>query len=80
MTAVAIAVGRPAADKAWPWPEPRLSYANAAAARGAARGGRRAGRRPHWSRTASVCSAGCSTGRPADGHLSVVPAGRAWTG
>ena len=29
MTAVAIAVGRPATDKAWPWPEPRLSYANA---------------------------------------------------
>ena len=29
MTAVAIAVGRPAVDKAWPWPEPRLSYANA---------------------------------------------------
>jgi hypothetical protein len=29
MTAVAIAVGRPGADKAWPWPEPRLSYANA---------------------------------------------------
>jgi hypothetical protein len=30
MTAVAIAVGRPVADTAWPWPEPRLSYANAA--------------------------------------------------
>ncbi|MDT0347964.1 hypothetical protein [Pseudonocardia charpentierae] len=30
MTAVAIAVGRPAADEAWPWPQPRLTYANAA--------------------------------------------------
>jgi hypothetical protein len=30
MTAVAIAVGRRGADTAWPWPEPRLSYANAA--------------------------------------------------
>ena len=29
MTAVAIAIGRPAVDKAWRWPEPRLSYANA---------------------------------------------------
>lgn len=29
MTAVAIAVGRPATDEAWPWPEPRMSYANA---------------------------------------------------
>jgi hypothetical protein len=29
MTAVAIAVGRPSGDRAWPWPEPRLSYANA---------------------------------------------------
>jgi hypothetical protein len=28
-TAAAIAVGGPTADKAWPWPEPRLSYANA---------------------------------------------------
>jgi hypothetical protein len=30
MTAVAIAVGRPAVDEAWRWPERRLSYANAA--------------------------------------------------
>jgi hypothetical protein len=30
MTAAAIAVGRPAVDEAWRWPEPRLSYANAA--------------------------------------------------
>jgi hypothetical protein len=29
MTAAAIVVGRPTADKAWRWPEPRLSYANA---------------------------------------------------
>ena len=27
-----IAIGNPAADAAWPWPEPRLSYANAAIA------------------------------------------------
>jgi hypothetical protein len=26
----AAAIGRPTLDKAWPWPEPRLSYANAA--------------------------------------------------
>ncbi len=29
ITAAAAAVGRPTLDKAWPWPEPRLSYANA---------------------------------------------------
>jgi hypothetical protein len=28
--AAAAAIGRPTLDKAWPWPEPRLSYANAA--------------------------------------------------
>jgi hypothetical protein len=28
--AAAAVIGRPALDKAWPWPEPRLSYANAA--------------------------------------------------
>ncbi|HEY0812009.1 MAG TPA: hypothetical protein VGE11_01910 [Pseudonocardia sp.] len=28
--AAAAVIGRPTLDKAWPWPEPRLSYANAA--------------------------------------------------
>ena len=28
--AAAALIGRPTLDKAWPWPEPRLSYANAA--------------------------------------------------
>ena len=28
-TAAAATIGRPALDKAWPWPDPRLSYANA---------------------------------------------------
>ena len=30
IAAAAVAIGRPAVEKAWPWPEPRLSYANAA--------------------------------------------------
>jgi hypothetical protein len=30
LAAAATAVGRPAADRSWPWPEARLSYANAA--------------------------------------------------
>ncbi len=30
MIAAAAVIGRPTLDKAWPWPEPRLSYANAA--------------------------------------------------
>jgi hypothetical protein len=29
LVAAASVIGRPAPDKAWPWPEPRLSYANA---------------------------------------------------
>jgi hypothetical protein len=29
LAAAAATIGRPALDKAWPWPEPRLSYANA---------------------------------------------------
>ena len=29
LTAAAVAVGGPTSDKAWRWPEPRLSYANA---------------------------------------------------
>ena len=29
VTAAARVIGRPALDKVWPWPEPRLSYANA---------------------------------------------------
>jgi hypothetical protein len=30
ITAAAMSIGRPGPDRAWPWPEPRLSYANAA--------------------------------------------------
>jgi len=29
ITAAAVAIGRPVLDRTWPWPEPRLSYANA---------------------------------------------------
>jgi hypothetical protein len=74
MTAVAIAVGRPAPDKAWPWPEPRLSYANAALPEALLAAG------------AELDSPGLVAdglgllgwlldGQTRDGHLSVVPAG-----
>ena len=67
MTAVAIAVGRPAADEAWRWPEPRLSYANAALPEAllAAAGARTVS--PHSSRTASACWVGYSTSSHATG-------------
>lgn len=39
-----VAVGRPSADAEWPWPEPRLSYANAALPEALIAGGHALGR------------------------------------
>ena len=74
MPAVAVVVGEPASDKAWRWPEPRMSYANAALpeallAVGAALG------------SPSIVADGLRLlgwlleVQTRDGHLSVVPAG-----
>ena len=74
MTAAAIAVGRPAADKAWPWPEPRLSYANAVLPEALLAAGAALD-------SPSLVAEGLGLlswlldGQTRDGHLSVVPAG-----
>jgi hypothetical protein len=74
ITAAAATIGRPALDTPWPWPEPRLSYANAVLpdallAAGAAL------------RAPSLVADGLGLlgwlldGQTRDGHLSVVPVG-----
>jgi hypothetical protein len=74
MVAAAVAVGEPSSDKAWRWPEPRMSYANAALpdallAAGAALN------------SPSIVADGLRLlgwlleAQTRDGHLSVVPAG-----
>jgi hypothetical protein len=74
MTPVAIAIGRPAPDKAWRWPEPRLSYANAALpdallAAGAALDS------PSLVADGLRLLGWLLDAQTRDGHLSVVPAG-----
>jgi hypothetical protein len=74
LAAAAAAVGEPTSDKAWRWPEPRMSYANAALpdallAAGAAL------------KSPSIVADGLRLlgwlleAQTRDGHLSVVPAG-----
>jgi hypothetical protein len=74
LRAVPDVIGRPAADPSWPWPEPRLSYANAALAEALIIVGQHAGdgralddglRMLAWLMDSE-------TGR---GHLSVTPVG-----
>ncbi len=67
-------IGKPPGDAAWPWPAPRLSYANAAIAEAVIGAGWKLGR-------ARVLRSGLRmlewllTVETRDGHLSVVPAG-----
>jgi hypothetical protein len=69
-------IGEPPGDAAWPWPAPRLSYANAAIAEAVIGAGWKLGR-------ARVLRSGLRmlewllTVETRDGHLSVVPA-RGW--
>jgi hypothetical protein len=74
MTAAAIAIGRPALHTPWPWPEPRLSYANAALpdallAAGAALDA------PSLVADGLGLLGWLLDGQTRDGHLSVVPVG-----
>jgi hypothetical protein len=71
--AVAV-IGEPAADRGWPWPDPRLSYANGAVAEAVIVAGWKLGdgkalrdglRMLEW----------LLAGETRNGHLSVVPAG-----
>ena len=74
LTSAAAVIGEPSANAAWPWPLPRLSYANAALAEAVIVAGSQLGddsmlrnglRMLEWLLE-------CET---RDGHLSVVPAG-----
>jgi hypothetical protein len=67
-------IGAPPADAAWPWPAPRLSYANAAIAEAVIVAGWKLGRDPTL-RAGLRMLAWLLAGDTRDGHLSVVPAG-----
>jgi hypothetical protein len=67
-------IGAPTADAAWPWPAPRLSYANAAIAEAVIAAGDKLGR-DHLLRNGLRMLAWLLAGETRNGHLSVVPAG-----
>ena len=69
-------IGEPAADAAWPWPAPRLSYANAAIAEAVIVAGHKLGR-DHLMRNGLRMLGWLLAGETRKGHLSVVPA-RGW--
>jgi hypothetical protein len=67
-------IGEPSADLAWPWPAPRLSYANAAIAEAVIVAGWKLGR-DRVLRNGLRMLKWLLTVETRDGHLSVVPAG-----
>jgi hypothetical protein len=67
-------IGEPAADPAWPWPAPRLSYANAAIAEAVIAAGHELGR-DHLLRDGLRMLSWLLASETRNGHLSVVPAG-----
>ena len=67
-------IGEPPADTAWPWPAPRLSYANAAIAEAVIVAGWKLGR-DRILRNGLRMLEWLLTVETRDGHLSVVPAG-----
>ena len=75
LTDAAASIAAPSDDAAWPWPEPRLTYANAVLPEAMIAAGRRA--RP----TRHCCQHGLDLlgwlldHETADGHLSVTPVG-----
>ena len=66
-------IGEPTDDPAWPWPAPRLSYANAAIAEAVVAAGEKLGR-DHLLRNGLRMLGWLLTGETRNGHLSVVPA------
>jgi hypothetical protein len=66
-------IGELPADAAWPWPAPRLSYANAAIAEAVIVTGEKLGR-DHLLRNGLRMLEWLLAGETRDGHLSVVPA------
>jgi hypothetical protein len=67
-------IGEPPADAAWPWPAPRLSYANAAIAEAVIAAGEKLGR-DDLLRNGLRMLGWLLAGETRNGHLSVVPAG-----
>lgn len=72
----AVAIGRPAEDPAWRWPEPRLSYANAVLAEALIAAGELL-TRPEVTRDGLDMLAWLLDRETLDGHLSPTPAGGA---
>ena len=66
-------IGEPADDPAWPWPAPRLSYANAAIAEAVIVAGEKLGR-DHLLRNGLRMLGWLLASETRNGHLSVVPA------
>ena len=69
----AVVIGEPPDDPGWPWPEPRLGYANASVAEAVIVAGSRLGRDPVL-RGGLRMLTWLLAGETRDGHLSVVPA------
>ncbi|HEX9358269.1 MAG TPA: glycosyltransferase [Streptosporangiaceae bacterium] len=67
-------IGEPPADAAWPWPQPRLSYANAAIAEAVIVAGWKLGH-DRVLRNGLRMLGWLLASETRDGHLSVVPAG-----
>ena len=67
-------IGDPPADPAWPWPAPRLSYANAAIAEAVIVAGEKLGR-DRLLQNGLRMLGWLLAGETRNGHLSVVPAG-----
>jgi hypothetical protein len=74
LTVAGTVIGEPAADAAWPWPTPRLGYANAAIAEATIAAGEKLGRDPLL-RNGLRMLAWLLAGETRNGHLSVVPVG-----
>ncbi len=70
---VGTVIGEPADDEAWPWPAPRLSYANAAIAEAVIVAGEKLGCE-HLLRNGLRMLGWLLAGETRHGHLSVVPA------
>ncbi|HEY5358600.1 MAG TPA: glycosyltransferase [Streptosporangiaceae bacterium] len=74
LAAAVTVIGEPPADPAWPWPAPRLSYANAAIAEAVIVAGWRLGREPLVRQGLGMLE-WLLAGETRNGHLSVVPVG-----
>jgi hypothetical protein len=74
LATVGEVIGEPPADSTWPWPAPRLSYANAAIAEAVIVAGEKLGR-DHLVQNGLRMLGWLLAGETRNGHLSVVPAG-----